>query len=146
MSHLNTHTHPIYSCAPSLSPLLLLSPSCSVQVRELVGSRLSVSNTEQLPQLPLLHTWGAAAAADAPQQPEGFTLLPSGLGGDTQVMLQQQAAWGLQVPSLFEWQPARFASMAQQQGQEDEEEDGQKQRAGHTWADLQVWEACVLVC
>ena len=107
-----------------------------VQVREVVHSRLPVSNAEQLLQLPLLHSWGAAAAADAPQQPEGCTLLPSGAAGDQRVTLQQLAAWGLPVESPFTWQQAQF-TQRQAEGEE-AQESGQLQQAGHSWADLQV--------
>lgn len=108
-----------------------------LQAREVVHSRLAVSNGEQLLQLPLVHSWGSATAADAPQQPEGCTLLPSGSSGDTRVTLQQSAAWGLPVEDPFSWQQARFSVKAQRR---DEEEEGGEllQQPGFSWADLQV--------
>lgn len=114
-----------------------------VQAREVVHSRLAVNNAEQLLQLPLVHSWGAAAAADAPQQPEGCTLLPSGTAGDARVTLQQSAAWGLPVESPFSWQQAQFSLLSRQGDEEGDQEGGQLQQAGHSWADLQVW---VSVC
>lgn len=110
-------------------------------MRELASSRLAVSNAEQLQQqLPLLHTWGSFAPSDAPQQPEGWTLLPSGAVGDGSVMLQQSAAWGVPVTSPFTWQPARF-SRGRGRDEEDREEgrgtDDRQQQAA-SWADLQV--------
>jgi hypothetical protein len=108
----------------------------SMQAREVLHTRLAVSNTEQLQQLPLLYTWGAAAAADAPQQPEGWTLLPSGVAGDTRVTLQQAAAWGVPVTSPFDWQQAQFTVGPQQ---EEEDDKGSRQQPIQTsWADLQV--------
>lgn len=112
---------------------------CDMQAREVVHSRLAVSNSEQLVQLPLIHSWGAAAAADAPQQPEGCTVLPSARAGDTRVTLQQAAAWGLPVESPFSWRQAQFTIQAQQGDEGKEQEDGKLQQAGHSWADLQVW-------
>lgn len=108
-----------------------------MQAREVVHTRLAVSNTEQLQQLPLLHAWGAAAAADAPQQPEGWTLLPSGVAGDTRVTLQQAAAWGVPVTCPFDWQQAQFTVGGPQQ-EEEEEQGSRQQHMGTTWADLQV--------
>jgi hypothetical protein len=116
-------------------------------MREVVHSRLPISNSEQLQQLPLLHTWGAAAAADAPQQPEGWTLMPSGMTGDTRVTLQQAAAWGIQVQSPFSWQQARFANQARLQ-QEDEDGEGAAQApdSSRSWADMQVRLGLQLTC
>jgi hypothetical protein len=110
-------------------------------VRELFSSRLAVSNAEQVQQqLPLLHSWGAFASSDAPQQPEGWSLLPSGAAGDGSVMLQQSAAWGVPVTSPFTWQQARFSRGREyEEGREEgSEEEGSQQQAVASWADLQV--------
>jgi hypothetical protein len=129
-------------------PLILGSSGCVyalLQVREVVHSRLPISNSEQLQQLPLLHTWGAAAAADAPQQPEGWTLMPSGVTDDTRVTLQQAAAWGIQVQSPFSWQQARCLDQARLQQLADEGAQGQAPDSGRSWADMQV-RLCLQVC
>lgn len=109
-----------------------------VQAREVACSQLAIGSAEQLQhQLPLLHLWGAAAPADSPEQPEGFTVLPPGrAAADTRVFLQQAAPWGVPVPSPFTWQQAVSRPAAgQQQEQLDELSTS---TAAVNWVDVQV--------
>lgn len=111
----------------SVRPSACCTTSCC-QTRELVYSRTAVSNAEQLQQLPLVSSWGAAAAADAPQQPEGFTLLPPGITGEARVSLQQGAAWGLPVVSPFDWQQLvlRPTAASDEAGQQEQQQQGEQ--------------------
>lgn len=90
-------------------------------------------------------------ADDSPLQPEGITLLPSGIVGDGSITVQQQASWGMPMQQPWEWQPAAAAAtrrlvqqVQQLQGQEgdwQEGRDAQKQPgplSGARWAELQV--------
>jgi hypothetical protein len=114
------------------------------QAREVLSYRTASSAPELLLTAALTQSWGAAAASDDPQQPEGYTLLPSGLAGDRSVVLQQGSAWGVPIGDPFRWQPAAAGRRAaqQQEGQSQQQQQQQQQQAqgqaATQWAELQV--------